>query len=554
MAWQPSRWTRRSSVARSVRVARLLISTLWTIYRERSRVVRARARGAYEAQPDIEALRRILCEFRRTAVAHGGLLIKLGQFLSARADLLPPEALAELATLQDEVPAEPFGEIRAAIEGELGAPIEEIFDSIDPTPAGSASFGQVHRARLRDGRIVAVKVQRPRIEEIVGSDLRTLHFVFGLLRRLSPAADYLLDIRGLYREFSRMVYEELDYEREGRNAERFAEMMRGEQDVVVPAVLWKQTTRRVLTLEWARGIKVSQIEALDAAGVDREALVRRIASLYFKQILEVGFFHADPHPGNIFVQPTQEGGIRLAFVDFGMVGVITPRMKGGLRTCFGGVVQQDAATIVRGMDELGFLGEHAQREVIEHAVSHLLTRYGTLPFSQIRNLDPSEVLTEIGAALYDQPVRLPSQLAFLGRAASMLAGLCAMISSEFNLVAVAAPFAQQFIRRNAVTGVLSLFGVTSVEELGRELMREGITMARSMSALPRKLERVLEHAERGELRLVIESANLSPALKTRAGRRVAINLLNRPVPVWVPLGMVGAFVTAVMMRRRGAGE
>ncbi|HKB47187.1 MAG TPA: AarF/UbiB family protein, partial [Ktedonobacterales bacterium] len=289
------------------------------------------------------------------------------------------------------------------------------------------------------------------------------------------------------------------------------------------------------------------------AGVDREALVRRIASLYFKQILEVGYFHADPHPGNIFVQSSPEG-MRLAFVDFGMVGVITPRMKVGLRTCFGGVVQQDAATIVRGLDELGFLGEHAQREVIEHAVTHLFARYSALPFSQIRNLDPSEVLTEIGAALYDQPVRLPSQFAFLGRAASMLAGLCAMISPEFNLVAVAAPFAQQFMRRNAVTGVLALFGVTSVEELGREVLREGITMARSMSALPRKLERVLEHAERGELRLIIESANLSPALKTRAGRRVAINLLNRPVPVWVPLGMVGAFVTAIMMRKRGAGE
>jgi predicted unusual protein kinase regulating ubiquinone biosynthesis (AarF/ABC1/UbiB family) len=555
MAWQPSRWTRRSSFARSVRVARLLISTLWTIYRERSRVVRARARarGAYEAQPNIETLRRMLCEFRRTALAHGGLLIKLGQFLSARADLLPPEALAELGTLQDEVPAEPFAEIRAVIEGELGAPIEEVFDSIDPTPAGSASFGQVHRARLRDGRIVAVKVQRPRIEEVVGTDLRTLNFVFGLLRRLSPAADYLLDIRGLYREFSRMVYEELDYEREGHNAERFAEMMRDEQDIVVPAVLWKQTTRRVLTLEWVRGIKVSQIEALDEAGVDRDTLVRRIASLYFKQILEVGFFHADPHPGNIFVQASQEG-MRLAFVDFGMVGVITPRMKAGLRTCFGGVVRQDAATIVGGLDELGFLGEQAQREVIEHAVAHMLARYSALPFSQIRNLDPSEVLTEIGAALYDQPVRLPSQLAFLGRAASMLAGLCAMISPEFNLVAVATPFAQQFIRRNAVTGVLALFGVTSVEELGRELLREGISMARSMSALPQKLERVLEHAERGELRLIIESARFGPSLKTRAGRRGAINLLNRPVPVWVPLGMVGAFVTAVMMRRRGAGE
>ncbi|MFI5274938.1 MAG: ABC1 kinase family protein [Ktedonobacterales bacterium] len=540
-------------MARSTRIAWLLITTLWTIYNERSRVVRAQGRGEFDTEPDIEALKRMLCNFRKTAITHGGLLIKLGQFLSSRADLLPQEALAELAMLQDEVPAEPFDAIRAVLERELGAPIEAVFDSIDPVPAGSASFGQVHRARLRDGRIVAVKVQRPGIDETVRGDLRTLHFVLGLVRRLSRQADYLLDIRGLYREFSRMVHEELDYEREGHNAERFADVMRDEADVVVPAVLWQQTTHRVLTLEWVRGYKMTQIDLLDAAGVDRDALVRRIADLYLKQILEIGFFHADPHPGNIFVQPTADG-LRLAFVDFGMMGAVTPRMKAGLRTCFAGVVQQDAMMVVRGMDDLGFLGETARHEVIERTVSLLLARYASLPFSQIRTLDPSEVLAEIGTALYDQPVRMPSQFAFLGRAVSMLTGLCAIISPEFNLLSAAAPFARQFMRRSPVSGMLALLGAESVDQLGRDLVREGIGLARTMSALPRKLEHVLEHAERGELRLVIESANLSPALKTRAGRRVALNVLSRPVPIWVPLGMLGAFLTTLMMRRRATSD
>jgi predicted unusual protein kinase regulating ubiquinone biosynthesis (AarF/ABC1/UbiB family) len=287
--------------------------------------------------------------------------------------------------------------------------------------------------------------------------------------------------------------------------------------------------------------------------VDRDALVRRIASLYLKQILEIGFFHADPHPGNIFVQPTPDG-LRLAFVDFGMMGSVTPRMKAGLRTCFGGVVQQDAMMVVRGMDDLGFLGETAQHEVIERTVSLFLTRYGSLPFSQIRTLDPSEVLAEIGTALYDQPVRMPSQFAFLGRAVSMLTGLCAIISPEFNLLSAAAPFARQFMRRSPVSGMLALLGAESVDQLGRDLVREGIGLARTMSALPRKLEHVLEHAERGELRIVIESANLSPALKTRAGRHVAIDVLRRPVPIWVPLGMLGAFVTTAMMRRRATSD
>src|SRR5262249_4699381 len=311
-------------------------------YRERSRVVRARARGEYNPRPDVQALSEALSEFRKTAVALGGLLIKLGQFLSARADLLPPEALAELATLQDEVPAEPFEDIRAMLEGELCAPLGDLFASVDPVPVGSASFGQVHRARLRDGRVVAIKVQRPGIADIVRTDLRTLYFVFGLVRRFFPSADALLDLRALYREFSRMVYEELDYKHEGRNAERFAKSVADEPDIVVPAILWEHSTRRVLTLEWVRGIKITQIQELDAAGVSRDALVHRLIQLYVKQVLEVGFFHADPHPGNIFVQP-RAGGYRLAFVDFGMMGTVTPHMKAGLRMCFMGIIQQDAA-------------------------------------------------------------------------------------------------------------------------------------------------------------------------------------------------------------------
>jgi predicted unusual protein kinase regulating ubiquinone biosynthesis (AarF/ABC1/UbiB family) len=553
MAWDASRWTRRSQLWRSLRVAHLLLRTLLIIYRERSRVVRARARGEYNPRPDVQALSAVLSEFRKTAVALGGLLIKLGQFLSARADLLPPEALAELATLQDEVPAEPFEDISAVLESELRAPICDLFTSVDPVPIGSASFGQVHRARLRDGRVVALKVQRPGIAEMVRTDLRTLHFVFAIVRRLSTSADALLDLRGLYREFSRMVYEELDYEHEGRNAERFAKAVAGEPDVAVPAILWDYSTHRILTLEWVRGIKIAQTEALDAAGVDRDALVHRLISLYVKQILEVGFFHADPHPGNIFVQP-QADGYRLAFVDFGMMGSVTPRMKSGLRTAFMGIIQRDAAIVVRGLDALGILGEHAQHEIIEQVVSIMLTRYSGLPFAQIRNLDPSELLTEVGAALYDQPLRLPAQLAFLGRAASMLTGLCALLAPEFDLVAVATPFAEQFIRRGPLGGILALLGVDDVGAMSRGLVREGIIMARAVSALPKTLEHVLEHAERGELRLIIEGTHFGAPVSARAGQRAAAGLLNRQVPAWVPLGVMGLALAAMFVRRRGARE
>src|SRR5262249_28731036 len=200
--WQLKRWGRRNRCWRSYRVALLLLRTLYIINRERSRVVHARERGDYDVRPNLEALLTVLRDFRQTAIALGGLLIKLGQFLGARADLLPQEALAELAALQDEVPAERFADITCVLEREWGVPISEVCAEIDVEPAGSASLGQVHRARLHGGRAVAVKVQRPGIGGIVRTDLRTLRFVLRLVAWLSPAANRVVDLDALYREFS----------------------------------------------------------------------------------------------------------------------------------------------------------------------------------------------------------------------------------------------------------------------------------------------------------------------------------------------------------------
>lgn len=553
MRWQPTRWGKRNRVWRSYRVARLLFRTLWIMYRERNRVMRARARGQLDTRPDVEALQTVLRDFRKTAIALGGLLIKLGQFLSARADLLPAEALAELAELQDEVPAERFSDIRRVIEHELGTRLDHIFESVEREPSGSASLGQVHRARLKDGREVAVKVQRPGIARIVRTDLSTLRFVLGVVRRVAPAADEMIDMRALYREFSRTVYEELDYQREGRSAERFARLFTSDPTIGVPRVLWKYSSRHVLTLEWIDGIKITHLAQLDAAGVDRDALAKKLVGAYFKQVLEVGFFHADPHPGNIFVEPMKEG-VRLNFVDFGMMGTVTPRMRDGVRDCFLGIVEQDAALVVQGLARLGFLGEHARLDAIEQAVALLLAQFSNITFGDLRQVDPGDVMSDIESLLYDQPFRLPAQFAFLGRAMSMLVGLATTLSPEFNFMDVATPYANEFMRRGGLSGVLRLLGVSSTQQLGRELVREGASMARVLSTLPTTLERVLERAERGDLRLIIESPSLDPRLRARVGGRVATGVLNRPVPVWVPLSLAGAFVVTMVMRRRNGNE
>lgn len=541
-------WTRRNQLWRFYRVFRLLFMTIWMMARERNRVVRARAAGRFDVQPDIRALRATLRAFTATATEMGGLLIKLGQFLSARADLLPQEALVELACLQDDVPAEPFTAIRAVLEAELRGPLNSIFASVDPAPAGSASLGQVHRARLHDGRQVAIKVQRPDIARIVRTDLATIRFVLSIMRRLAPGADAMMNMRGLYQEFSRVTYEELDYLHEGRNAERFARVVAGQWDICVPRVYWEYTTRRVLTLEWMDGIKVTDLERLDQAGVDRALLARRLLTTYFRHILQVGVYHADPHPGNIFVQPHGDS-FKLVFVDFGMVGSITAPIRRGLRDCFSGVVWHDTGLIVRGMADLGLLGPGTRPAALEQSIETLLDRYGSLPFERLREIDPYELLDEIQTLLYGQSLHLPANFAFLGRAASMLVGLATTLSPEFNFLEVAEPFARSLTSGGGIEGMLRLLGVESTSQLGRILAREGVAMARTMSQLPHLAERVMAQVERGELRLVLQG----PELNAKVRRHVVTNTLGRPVPAWVPLTLAGVTVMSLFLRRRANG-
>ncbi len=541
---------------RFYRISRLLFATLLVIARERIRVMRARAQGRYDVQADVEALRAALRNFRETAKELGGLLIKLGQFLSSRADLLPPEALAELAQLQDEIPAADFVGIQRVIERELGAPVCMLFAAIDPVPAGSASLGQVHRARLHDGRTVAVKVQRPGIDALLASDLRALRFVLETVRRLAPGVDAVTDLRGLYREFCRTLFEELDYEREAYSIERFARLFAAESDIRVPAVHTSHSRRRVLTMEWIDGIKLSNLDGLDAAGVDRRALAKRILEVYFRQMLEAGFFHADPHPGNIFVQPYGEG-FRLAFVDFGMMGVITPAMKAGIRDWFLGIVEQDATLVVNGLATLGFLGEGADREVIEQAVALVLYQFSALPLGQLRRLDLIEILGQIESLLYGQPLRLPANFAMLGRAMSMLVGLAMILSPTFSFIEAAKPYARRFLQAGGVESMLHLFGVEDMHQLRRILTREGIAMARGLAALPRIAERMLEHAEKGELRIVLEAPALTnPQRRAVVQRRFLSNviaLISRSVPAWVPVALGALFAILWWRGRRSPG-
>src|SRR5579864_5334705 len=237
-------------------VFRLLIWTLWVIYRERRRVIRARERGNYDVQPNIDVLIKVLVAFRQTAIKLGVLMIKLGQFLSSRADLLPEEALSVISSLQDEVPPAPFSHVVSVIETELGKPVEQLFSVLERKATAAASLGQVHKAILAsNGAEVAVKVQRPNIDQLVGMDLSTLKFVIWVITRFVDTSQFI-DLQAVYREFKRTTFEEIDYITEAANCKRFKEMFKDDPTIYIPRTYEEYTSRRVLVLEWINGIKI----------------------------------------------------------------------------------------------------------------------------------------------------------------------------------------------------------------------------------------------------------------------------------------------------------
>src|SRR5207302_2630399 len=337
------------------RVSRLLLWTMWVIYCERRRVVRTRACGNYTVQPDSDVLIEVLVAFRETALELGVLMIKLGQFLSTRADLLPEKAIGVLSSLQDEVPPAPFAHVVHVIESELGKPIEEVLSILERKCTSAASLGQVHKAVLAStGEMVAVKIQRPNSDQLVRMDLQTLKFVIWVITRFVDMNDFI-DLMGVYHEFERTIYEEIDYVREAANAKRFKEMFKHDPMIYIPRVYDQYVSRRMLVLEWIDGIKINDYAALDAAGINRLEVAKCTVCAYFYQFFKAGFFHADPHPGNIFVKKgaTSDGPI-VAFVDFGMVGSLTKNMKRLMKDAFLAFIVRDSRSLVNALSQLGF--------------------------------------------------------------------------------------------------------------------------------------------------------------------------------------------------------
>ena len=443
---------------------------------------------------------------RDTFLELGPTFIKVGQLFSTRSDLFPGEYVEELSKLQDRVPAFNYDQVEAIVKQDLGKSVSELFGNFDPIPLAAASLGQVHKAQLQSGEEVVVKVQRPGLRKLFTIDLQILK---GIARYFQNHPDWGRgrDWMGIYEECCRILWEEIDYLNEGRNADTFRRNFRTYDWVKVPRVYWRYTSNRVLTLEYAPGIKISHYEALEAAGLDRKLLAQLGARAYLQQLLNDGFFHADPHPGNIAVSP--EGS--LIFYDFGMMGRIKANVREGLMQTLFGVAQKDASRVVESLVALGALSPVDDMGPVRRSIQYMLDHFMDKPFEQQSVSEISDDLYEIA---YGQPFRFPATFTFVMRAFSTLEGVGKGLDPEFNFMEVAKPFALQIM-----TNGNSPEGNTFLNELGRQAAQVSSTAL----GLPRRIEDTIEKLERGDIRLRVRSIESDRILRRMSSIQIGTN-------------------------------
>jgi predicted unusual protein kinase regulating ubiquinone biosynthesis (AarF/ABC1/UbiB family) len=446
--------------------------------------------------------RRLARRFRELAVEMGGVMIKLGQFLSSRADVLPPEITEELSGLQDEVPPVPLAEVMAVLAAELGD-VGEHFARFEPEPVAAASLGQAHRAWLAPGAAghlpagqspVIVKVQRLGIDTLIRTDLAALQVVARWFMRYGPIRRRA-NVPALLEEFAATLWEEVDYVAEAGNAERFGLMFAADPGIRIPAVYREHSTGRVLVLEDVSGIKITDVALMDAAGVDRGEVAQRLLDAYFLQIFKEGFFHADPHPGNLFVIPDESAPngrgqpFQLSFVDFGMVGHVEELMGDNLRRVLVGLTKRDARDLTEAYNELGFFLPGADLERIAAAQEEVLDKLWGRNLLQLNQVDPREfqvIGREFRDLLFEFPFQIPQDFIYLGRAMGLLSGLSTMLDPTINPWHLAERYGRQIV---------------SAEEIWSFSRDAVLRWARMYLALPMQASRVLTAAEEGKLRV-----------------------------------------------------
>ncbi len=467
------------------------------------------------AQPQVDNL---AVHFREALEELGPTFIKFGQILSTRPDILPLSFITELSKLVDSVSPEPWEKMRALLAHELGREPETLFASIDPQPMASASLSQVHAAVLPNGQEVVIKVQRPNITAVIETDLEIMASLAASAQTSSLGKIY--DLTGIADDFSFTLRNELDYQREGRNADRLRESFAGQEHLLyIPKVYWELSTQRVLVMERIQGIKISDIPALDAAGYNRHKVALNSASVTIKQVLEDGFFHADPHAGNYLILP----GEAIGLVDFGKVGYLRDKDRMDLIRLYIVAVEMDVDGLIDQMVRIGAVGEDVDRNRLAYDLNRFLNKYYGVPIKYVR---ARELIDEITAITFRHRLRLPTTWWLVGQTIVMLEGIGLQLDPDFDVFKAAEPHIQHLMK--------NLFLPNG--SWARTVLMDGTNWGELLHRLPRVGNRMLERLERNEpFRMEIKDTDRILTKLDKLVTRLSLSLLVAAFVVGLPL-------------------
>ena len=478
----------------------------------------------------------------------GPTFVKLGQILSTRVDLFAPDWIAEFEKLQDRAAALPFEAVRPQLVEDLGADPEGIFAQLDPVPLAAGSIAQVHRAWLHDGTAVVLKIRRPGIDAVIDADLRLLNRLAGLAEREWPGLQRFQP-RALVRQFARSLRRELDLRTESRNAERIASNLAADENIVIPAIYWQWTKQRLNVQGYVEGIAGRDLDAVDATGLDRQSLARHGARAVLKMVLEDGFFHADPHPGNVFYMP----GNRLAFIDFGMIGRLSRERRDQLADLLHSLALHDS----RRAGELlvDWAGNvQVDMDVLRVDLEAFMDEFHGLPLAQI---EIGRLLGDLSALMREHGLILPPDLALLFKAALSLEGLGRMLDPAFDMVSEASPFLERMGRKRRSPRGLARMGVNTLREAASLAVSLPGDLRHLLKAIGRgavtvhvditKLDRAFERVDRSASRLTMGIVNAALIIGSSIVMTVKTESTWLGLPLFGLLGFVGAVISGIWL-------
>ena len=427
----------------------------------------------------------------------GPTFIKIGQALSTRADLIPLEYIQELSQLQDSVPSFSSDLAIGAIEQELGKSIQILFRDFNPTPIAAASLGQVHKARLHTGEDVVVKVQRPGLEKLFNLDFEILHRLIRLGNRWIKDLRKF-DLEAIYREFFELLYLEIDYIHEGKNAERFRENFHNYKQVIVPKVYWQYTTAKILTLEYLPGIKIDDRSSLEAREIDTQQVIQLGITCYLKQLLEDGFFQSDPHPGNMAVS----SGGEIIFYDFGTMAEVKTIDKNQMVKTFFAVLKKDTNEVVETLTYMGLIEPVADMTPVKRMIAFMLEEFRDKPVD-VRAFE--QITDEIYSLFEQQPFRLPPQMTFIVKSLTTLDGIARALDPQYNLLAAAQPFLKNIAFSQQHGNIISSIAKQTKDFIQYKLKQPNRTES--------SILRLESRLELGELQVKVRSLESERSLK-----------------------------------------